>query len=178
VPFTNGMSAVGSSDSGDEADELTLKHMDDARDQRIAIVSSRHAIMVGGSGGADGGGLRMGTQVPSRCCRTELQQLQCSKGECGGYEWEGAMDRETWGGDGKSGRLGNGDEADQPAPKRVDALRDECAVAVTCGKRHAIAVVRGGGVVGWDYVGGLGIPEAAANMRYDWWRGGFGGWTG
>jgi hypothetical protein len=69
----------------------------------------------------------------------------------------------TWG-DGECGKLGHGDEAEQPAPKRVEALRDECVVAVTCGKRHTVAVVRGGGVFGWGYVGGLGMPEAAANM--------------
>jgi alpha-tubulin suppressor-like RCC1 family protein len=70
-------------------------------------------------------------------------------------------------GDGKCGKLRPGSEADQPEPKLVYVLRDECVVAVTCGERHAVAVVRGGGVFGWGYAGGLGMPEAAANMRYD-----------
>ena len=67
----------------------------------------------------------------------------------------------TWG-EGQSGRLGHGDKSDQLAPKRVEGLRDEWVIAVTCGNRHAMAVVRNGGVFGWGYVKGLGLPEAAA----------------
>ena len=72
----------------------------------------------------------------------------------------------TWG-DGERGRLGHGDEANQLTPKRVDYLRDAWVVAVTCGKRHAMAVVRDGGVFGWGYVDGLGLPEAAAAVPDD-----------
>jgi hypothetical protein len=72
----------------------------------------------------------------------------------------------TWG-DGESGRLGHGDDAKQLAPKRVDNLRDEWVVAVTCGNRHAMAVVRDGGVFGWGCVDGLGLPEAEFSVRDD-----------
>ena len=48
----------------------------------------------------------------------------------------------TWGG-GYCGRLGRGNVADQIAPKRVEALRDEWVVAVFAGVYHTIAVTRG-----------------------------------
>ena len=70
-------------------------------------------------------------------------------------------------GNGVDGCLGHGDEEDQCAPKRVDALRDEWVVAVTCGVRHTIAAVRDGGVFGWGFVDGLGLPEAAAAVPDD-----------
>ena len=72
----------------------------------------------------------------------------------------------TWG-DGECGRLGHGDEADKHAPKRVEALRDECVVAVTCAHRHTVAATRDGRVFGWGYVHGLGLPEAAATVADD-----------
>ena len=64
-----------------------------------------------------------------------------------------------WGG-GDFERLGHGDEADQLAPKRVEALQDEWAVAVFSGSYHTIVVTRDGGVFSWGGVGGLGLPEA------------------
>ena len=72
----------------------------------------------------------------------------------------------TWG-DGYRGRLGHGDEADQLAPKRVEAFRDEWVVAVTCGNGHAVVAVRDGSVFGWGCVDGLGLPEAPAAVRDD-----------
>ena len=66
----------------------------------------------------------------------------------------------TWG-RGDCGRLGHGDEADQLAPKRVEALQDEWVVAVSPATCHTIAVTRGGGVFGWGAADGLGLPEAA-----------------
>ena len=49
----------------------------------------------------------------------------------------------------------------------MDALKDEWVVAVTCGEFHAIAVGRDGGVFGWGYAEGLGLPEAAADKLND-----------
>ena len=72
----------------------------------------------------------------------------------------------TWG-NGESGRLGHGDDADQLAPKRVETLRNEWVVAVTCGECHTIAAARDGGVFGWGYVKGLGLPEADATAPND-----------
>ena len=40
-------------------------------------------------------------------------------------------------------------------------------VAVTCGIRHTIAVVRDGGVFGWGHAKGLGLPEADAAVPDD-----------
>ena len=57
-------------------------------------------------------------------------------------------------------KLGHGDIADQLAPKRVGALRDEWVVAVSVGMHHTIAVTRGGSVFGWGAAGGLGLQNA------------------
>ena len=71
-----------------------------------------------------------------------------------------------WGG-GEDGRLGRGDTADQLAPKRVEALRDEWVVAAAVGDMHAIAVTRDGIVFGWGAADRLGLPEAAAVVHED-----------
>ena len=73
----------------------------------------------------------------------------------------------TWGTDGQFGRLGHGDKTGQLAPKRVEALRGEWVVAVTCGLHHTIAVTRDGGVFGWGKADRLGLPEAAAAVPDD-----------
>ena len=65
----------------------------------------------------------------------------------------------TWG-SGYRGRLGHGDVAHQPAPKCVQALRDEWVVAVSIGKLHTIAGPRSGSVLGWGAADGLGLSEA------------------
>ena len=66
----------------------------------------------------------------------------------------------TWG-SGWGGRLGHGDTADQPAPKRAEALRDEWSVAVSLSRYPTIAATRGGGVLGRGMAEGLGMPHAA-----------------
>jgi alpha-tubulin suppressor-like RCC1 family protein len=72
----------------------------------------------------------------------------------------------TWG-NGECGRLGHGDEADQFAPKRVEALQNEFVVTVTCAYRHTMAALRDARVFGWGYFLGLGFPEAYATVAND-----------
>ncbi len=68
----------------------------------------------------------------------------------------------TWG-SGYRRRLGHGDSADQVAPKRVEAPRDEWLVAVALGLYHTIVATRDGSVFGWGVGGGLCLSEAAAS---------------
>ena len=68
----------------------------------------------------------------------------------------------AWG-NGESGQLGHGDVANQPAPRRVDALQGECVVVISPGHREStVAVTRTGGVFGWGTAKGYGLPAAAA----------------
>jgi len=64
----------------------------------------------------------------------------------------------TWG-TGDTGRLGHGDDVNQPVPKLVEALQDACVVAVSAGLDHTLAVTRDGGVFGWGRAGWLGLPD-------------------
>ena len=67
-------------------------------------------------------------------------------------------------GNGEFGRTGHGDV--HLAPKRTEALGNECVVVVTRGRYNDIAVVRDGGVFGWGYGDGrTRPPEAAAAMQ-------------
>jgi alpha-tubulin suppressor-like RCC1 family protein len=60
----------------------------------------------------------------------------------------------TWG-YGGGGELGYGDFIDQVVPRRVEALRDACVVAV------AAARTRDGSVFGWGLIVELGMPGTA-----------------
>ena len=66
----------------------------------------------------------------------------------------------TWG-DGRDGRLGHGDTANQHTPRRVDALQGEWVAAVLAGFAHTVAVTRGGSVFAWGKKEGLGLQDNA-----------------
>jgi len=60
-------------------------------------------------------------------------------------------------GHGNSGRLGHGDTARQPSPRRIGGLRSEHISAVAAGARHSLALSSGGSVFsfGWGVCGHL-----------------------
>jgi alpha-tubulin suppressor-like RCC1 family protein len=54
----------------------------------------------------------------------------------------------SWG-DGEHGRLGHGDEEDQPSPKRVEALQGVRVSSVASGREHVLALSEDGLVYAW-----------------------------
>jgi len=63
----------------------------------------------------------------------------------------------TWGSDGRYGSLGHGDEAAQPAPRRVEALRGCRIAVVSTGEYHTLAAGEGGSVYGFGLSSRLGL---------------------
>ena len=47
---------------------------------------------------------------------------------------------------GGNGRLGHGDEQDQPLPKKVEAFADQPVIAASSGQHHSLALTGGGDV--------------------------------
>lgn len=60
----------------------------------------------------------------------------------------------TWG-KGEFGILGQGDENDYYAPKKVDALNGLNIKQVVCGQNHTLALSKDGYVFSWGYGGGF-----------------------
>ena len=58
----------------------------------------------------------------------------------------------NWG-DGDYGKLGHGDEQEQLLPKKVEALADQRAVAVSAGGDHSLALTADGAVWSWGWGG-------------------------
>jgi len=69
-------------------------------------------------------------------------------------------------GHGNSGRLGHGDTARQPSPRRIGGLRSEHISAVAAGARHSLALSSGGSVFsfGWGVCGQLGHGDKRSRL--------------
>ena len=158
-----GYGGFGQLSHGDQQDQLLPKKVEAFAGRRVVALSAgaHHslALTVGGSIWSWGWGVfgQLGhgdlqDQLLPKKVEAFAGQRVVAVSAGGTHSLATTADGRVWSwGRGNFGRLGNGNEQDQPLPKKIDALADQRVVAVSARAAHSLARTAGGVVWSWGF---------------------------